>query len=68
MQNWVTYRIKVIMSGFEYQIVLKIMPDFRINVYSWINEFKQYFNQSKYGPWTLMPFCHQLIQLFMLVQ
>ena len=51
-----------------HQVVWKIMSNFRINFYSWTNQFKLCFNQSKYDCWTSMHFYHRLSRLFMPVQ
>ena len=42
----------------------KIMSDFWMNFYSWINKFKHCYNQSKSDPWTSINFCHWITRLF----
>ena len=48
--------------------IYNIRFDFRRNFYSWMNEFKQSFDHSKYDAWISMYFCHRLTWLFMPVR
>ena len=46
------------------EVVQKMMSNFRIYLYCWINEFKQCFNQLKFNNWISINFSYQLTRLF----
>ena len=51
-----------------YLFVLKIRSNFRIKFYSWINELKRCFTESKYSSRICTHFSHRLTILFISVQ